>query len=76
MPDGEPYNGGGGAIRREMREPTRTRLKTSRPRLSVPMTTGAVLEIEPGRLGKGVAEVDGDGIMRGQQGAEDGHECE
>ena len=37
---------------------------------------GAVFKVEPGRLGERVAQVDGDGVMRGQQGAEDGHECE
>ena len=60
----------------ESREPTRTRLKTSRPRLSVPIQAGSVFQVEPDRFGKGIGQVDGDGVIGGHCRAEDGHECE
>ena len=51
-----------------MREPTRTRLNTSRPEVVGGPDARRRFQGRAGRLGERVAEVDGDGVMRGQQG--------
>ena len=76
MPMASPYNGGGGADQEGDARTDEDAAEDVAAEIVGAHDAGAVLEVEPGRLGERVAEVDGDGIMRGQQGAEDGHECE
>ena len=67
--DGQPQDGSGCANQQRDARTDENAAENVAPDVIRAHHSGAVFRVEPGGLGEGVGQVDGDGVMRGQQGA-------